>query len=203
MDLQLDRFGEKIANTYRLSGANNTYLNNVLCINLDVATERLAKLEKELEVQWVNWRRLQAFDTHTDSSINNVWNQPGHVGVARSHRECIRYAKHFDWPHVTIFEDDVKFIGDLQSQFQEYIKYVPDDWDFLFLGGVRHLAAPIYVNEHIVKTTQTFGMIAYIVNHTLYDELIDRWSGKGITDSNGNFVSTEISMHPIQREKNF
>ncbi len=203
MDLQLDRFGEKIANTYRLSGANNTYLNNVLCINLDVATERLAKLEKELEVQWVNWRRLQAFDTHTDSSINNVWNQPGHVGVARSHRECIRYAKHFDWPHVTIFEDDVKFIGDLQSQFQEYIKYVPDDWDFLFLGGVRHLAAPIYVNEHIVKTTQTFGMIAYIVNHTLYDELIDRWSDKGITDSNGNFVSTEISMHPIQREKNF
>ncbi len=208
MDLQLERFGPKITNTCRLSGAAHAYLNNVLCINLDVATERLAKLEKELEVQWVNWHRLQAFDTHQDDAPHgapgsNVWDQPGHIGVARSHRECIRYAKHFDWPHVTIFEDDVKFNGDLQEQFAKYIDYVPDDWDFLFLGGIRHLAAPIYVNEHVVKTTKTFGMIAYVVNHTLYDELIDRWSDEGITTATGEKSSTEISMHPIQREKNF
>jgi GR25 family glycosyltransferase involved in LPS biosynthesis len=203
MDLQLDRFGPKITNTCRLTGAAHAYLNNVLCINLDIATERLAKLDEELRIQWVNWHRLEAFDTHNDTSINNVWNQPGHVGVARSHRECIKYAKHFEWPHVTIFEDDVKFIGDLQSQFTEYIKYVPDDWDFLFLGGIRHLAAPIYVNEHIVKTTATFGMISYVVRNTLYDELIERWSDEGIKDGNGNFVSTEVSMHPIQPVKNF
>jgi len=134
MDLDLERFSPKIINTCRLSGAAHTYLDNALCINLDIAEERLAKLQKECEMHWVNWQRLQAFDTHNDSSINNVWNQPGHVGVARSHRECIRYAKHLEWPLVTIFEDDVKFIGDLQSQFTKYIEYVPDDWDFLFFG---------------------------------------------------------------------
>jgi len=74
---------------------------------------------------------------------------------------------------------------------------------FCFLGGIRHLDAPIFINEHVVKTTCTFGMISYVVRDTLFDELIERWSDEGITDANGNFVSTEISMHPLQRERNF
>ena len=222
-EVVLERFGKKVVNSDQPISLVEDYLDNVVCINLDRAEERLSTLTEKLEKQHISWRRFSAYDTSclepvsvassgdpavfvdpmTNKEYKSGWNQSGHLGAARSHREVIKYAKYNKLSSITIFEDDLEFFGDLKATFTSHFKYVPDDWDIIFLGGgIRYRARPVFVNRYVVKATRTWGMLAYIARDTIYDDLLKAFSDQGITDHEGLTFSLDWSLQKMQRQKN-
>lgn len=150
---------------------------NYYIINLDDRPDRLRRVTKELRAVGIPFTRVPAIRTI-----------PGRVGCARSHVRALMQA---EGDVVTIFEDDVKFIGPRELIHQTMWE-LPEDWDMLYLGASPQEPLTAY-SDHLFrlgksKTTHAIvwhrrpgGAMEYVIEHEdSIDVAIDNWLSREV-----------------------
>ena len=124
-------------------------------IHVSKQTNRLETLMKELEVQ-----KISDYKIWEGIVIENI----PFLGVARSHKQIINWAKMNGLPEVLILEDDIKYLG--AGAFQYFIENKPKNFD-LYLGSVFH------GNIKADGSVEDFaGLTMYIAKQGFYDTFL-------------------------------
>ena len=87
-----------------------------------------------------------------------------------------------------ILEDDVIIPKDLMSKLDIYVKELPKDWDFLFLGGNRiigHKYSKNLIKPISKRVNGNYGTFAYLLNSKNLPKIID----------NCNNIKDHIDVH--------
>lgn len=80
-------------------------------------------------------------------------------GIAKAHKQIIKWASNQNLPSILIAEDDIKFTA--RQAFEYFIKNEPNDFD-LYLGGITHgkidtdNSVTDFAGTHFYKINQKF-----------------------------------------------
>lgn len=127
--------------------------NIINVINLESRPERLEGFLKEAYFQGFGVKVWQG----------EVVPYNAKMGICRSHKRIVQYAKDNELKWTCIAEDDCRFFGDSRGAWKYFVDNMPNDYD-LFLGMVY--VADVVDN----RITSVFsGMTIYFVNSRFYD----------------------------------
>jgi len=118
----------------------NDYFSKIYCINLDRRPERYAQSVEEFKKIDANVQRVSGIDGNTADPPIGIGT--GAFGLVLTHVNLIKEAVKYKYNNILIFEDDVIFVNNFNEIFNEKIKFLPEDWDLLYVGG-NHI---LYVN---------------------------------------------------------
>ncbi len=96
-------------------------------------------------------------------------------GCFQSHRQMLERALRDGNQSLLILEDDAVLCEGFREKALKFAADVPDDWEFLWLGG-QHMKPPIKVKPGIVQATHIDRMHAYAVRGRGLVELYKYWS---------------------------
>lgn len=147
----------------------NDFVDKIYCINLDRRPDRWGECEKIFNKHGLVVERFSAVD---GKDIDKTHLLPGELGVIRSNYNVIKKAKENNLNSVMIFEDDVELSENFNELFSEYIKQVPDDWSFIYLGG-NHVGGISMVTNNVFKMRHTFAIHAIIIKSDIYDHILN------------------------------
>jgi glycosyl transferase family 25 len=168
----------------------NEFVEKIYCINLDRRPDRWQRCEEIFKQHEIVATRAVAVDGK--SLLTGVLPH-GALGVLRSNLAVLRGAVERDMDSIAIFEDDIELDDHFNEKFDEYIKLVPKDWAFIYLGG-SNKKSPLPVNEHISKLKKTYGAYAVIIRSSIFDTLINLLSKE---DTHLDFVYARMhSKYP-------
>lgn len=148
------------------------YFDRIYCINLDRRPDRYEKVLTEFsKFNIINVERFSGIDgglIKNDSSLLN-----GELGILETHYSIIKKVKEDSLNSVLIMEDDVYFTDEINN-VDEYMKVVPDDWDFIYFGG-NHVYGqpPKRINSKILKLNFTVALHCVAIKLTVFDEIIE------------------------------
>lgn len=180
----------------------NNFFDKIYCINLDTRLDKWN--ECLIEFQKLNIE-VERFPAINGNPIFNIGMNltAGAYGLMLTHQEIMKEVVLKNYKNVLILEDDVMFINDFYSYFFDKIKFLPDDWDFLYLGGNNHFNQGqfklitgdpnILINKfnyrelkhELCKTTWTQTTHAVSINNKAYGsvlEYINKFKNKPIDD---------------------
>lgn len=119
----------------------NTYFDKIYCINLKKRIDRWDRCEHLFSIHNLTVQRFDALfglDILKDESVAKEFNNcpllPGEIGCLYSHYECLLDITEHGYKKTLIFEDDIEFSQDFQTQFRYGSHDIPK-WDMLYLGG--------------------------------------------------------------------
>jgi GR25 family glycosyltransferase involved in LPS biosynthesis len=166
------------------------YFNTAFVINLNRRPDRMEDFRADMSTAGIApdfITRWEAFDNP----------EHGHAGCTRSHRELIRAIADGEWNKVLIFEDDCSPITatalkehgftpdsivwkrfasidgmNVNQKFSAMTKFIPDDWDVLYLGGSYGENPVRRINQRVIKT----GLIQTTTAYGITREYAKRWS---------------------------
>lgn len=125
-------------------------------IHMPHRTDRMNNLMRQFEEQ--NITDYKIWDAIVHPMVT-------HVGVAKSHKMIVEFAKQNHLPEVLIMEDDVCFSA--KGAFDYFLANKPKDFD-IYLSSIYHGL----LNEN--NTVDDFcGLHCYIVHERFYDTFID------------------------------
>jgi GR25 family glycosyltransferase involved in LPS biosynthesis len=112
----------------------NDYFSKIYCINLDRRPDRYEQCLNEFKKLNVVVERVSAVDGNkflkTELNSNSA-----HYGLILTNVNILKDAILNNYDNVLILEDDVNFVDDFYEKFEANISFLPNDWDFLYLGG--------------------------------------------------------------------
>jgi GR25 family glycosyltransferase involved in LPS biosynthesis len=95
-------------------------------IHLKERKDRAQLLEQQLLEQHItNYKIWKGIEDHENPKR----------GIAKAHKQIIKWASDQNLPSILIAEDDIKFTA--KKAFEYFIKNEPNDFD-LYLGGITH-----------------------------------------------------------------
>jgi len=145
---------------------NNTF-EKVYCINLDRATERWNKSCRQFKQHQIEVERVSGIEPK--AGVNDLY--AGEIGIMRTNYQLVKNAKENNYKNIFIFEDDFIVPPDFISKFNWYFDEVPDDWDFLYLGG-WHFGDVVQITDNIAKVRRTFATHSFAIKNTMYDRIL-------------------------------
>ena len=172
----------------------NSIVDKVYVINLDKDIKKLDSVTKELREQHIVFERFNAIDGNTikdDDRITKICNKfcyNGIKGCALSHRTIWEKALENRYEHTAIFEDDVLFNKDFNTNLQLNYYNIPNDFDILYLGTMFDCGdTSIYnrinekiknihntrINEHILKVNGCGGFYGYIISKKCIEKILN------------------------------
>lgn len=104
-------------------------------------------------------------------------------GIAKAHKQIIKWANNQNLPSILIAEDDIKFTA--RQAFEYFIKNEPNDFD-LYLGGITH--GKINTDNSV---TDFAGTHFYKINKKFYNTFLSLPEDKDIDRSlahKGKFI---------------
>ena len=146
----------------------HNYIDKVIYINLEHRTDRREEIETELNSMNIDYERFNA--------ISNP--KFGIVGCTQSHLEIFKMAKEKRYKNVLIFEDDFKFIVS-KKVFEEQIELLYTsqvNFDICMLGYRLLKSSPCHEYPFLQKAIDIDTTSCYIINESMYDNLIDLYS---------------------------
>lgn len=137
------------------------YWDKVFCINLDRRTDRWEESERLLKLYGITAER---FSGHDNVMVNG--RRSGNAGCTASHRGILELIAHNKWDKVLVLEDDFCFVhvpDVFHRWWDSMIQEVPNDWDFLYLGGHYADAPKRRISPHVIQfnrmlTTSSYGI---------------------------------------------
>lgn len=148
----------------------NIFFDKVFLINLDRRPDRLAECDTWLRSQGIFYERISAYDGQTLPGDDP--RRRAELGCKLSHEKAIKYILQRGYSKTLILEDDFDPIPDLLEKFSEASKWVPSDWNQLYLGG-NHQNLLIPVNKFVAKTKATATTHAYALNLNICEGLLE------------------------------
>lgn len=91
------------------------------------------------------------------------------LGCLESHIFCINYAKQNNLENILILEDDIRFDMNVFKSLKHI--NIPNDFDMIYLGYNPNRGHRI--GDNLLHLISTFTTHAYIINHTIYDYVLD------------------------------
>lgn len=170
-------------------------LKNILFINLNERTDRLAHVTKEFNKMNLNAERVKGI------KLEN-----GALGCTLSHIKCLKLAKEREYEHVFICEDDIEFLN--PKIFLEKLNLFYENkliyWDVLVVGGNT---VPPYqkITDYCIRVGHSQTTTGYIVKHTFYDMLIDNFteSANKLMSNPTNKVNYALDKYWLQLQKQY
>lgn len=162
----------------------NEYFDAIYCVTLDRRPDRKAQAEEEfakhnITVEFISGVDGLTLDVTGMQSGDGTPVSKGDLGCSMSHLKVARLCKERGHKRVLVLEDDAVFHDDFNSLFTEYLPEVPENWDFLYLGGNHDKGGMEKVSEHISKIFYSYTTHAYSMTEKVYDAVIDVLSKKG------------------------
>ena len=151
----------------------NSFFDKIICLNLDNRKDRWSEcvtLFNKHNMVVERFPAIYGWDLNLPIE-NKADNYHGTMGCGLSHLFAIKYAKQLNLKNVLVLEDDVDFIENLDSSFQDVLRELPQNWDMLYLGG-NHRHTPIKYSNHLYKITGTVAVHAIGVNSSVFDAAI-------------------------------
>lgn len=144
----------------------NDYFGRIFCINLDDRKDRWASAQEEFVKHDLVVERIQAVDSRrTPSQAGYNENEQigyGARGCSLSHAKILQKMIEENIPRALILEDDVYFKDDVQAYFNARLRFIPDNWDMLYLGG-NHIGNLVIHNGPIYRTDRTYTTGSYAI----------------------------------------
>jgi len=152
------------------------YFDKVFVINLDKRPDRLERFKNRIKILGESLGttvdKFKAVDgTKIPESERNNWSA-GAAGCKLSHINLIAECREKKYKSVLILEDDVTFVSDFPSKFQELMGAVPDSWDMVYFGGNQQPGSLIPY-KGICHKVKVYSTHAYAVKDTMYDLIVD------------------------------
>lgn len=194
----------------------NDFFQEAYCINLDRRKERWESSSIEFEKNNIKAKRFPAVDgnelrkelfgrviTKQDGANEyglkkqfitsaNRWDGPswGMAGLNLTHQNLIKEAKEKKIESIIIFEDDVSFIDNFESEFFDLSCKVPEDWDMLYLGGYNEIGLGDKICDRLYRCKWTLTAHAVGIHSRMYNRILDT------IDVFGNFIDVVLAdMH--------
>jgi glycosyl transferase family 25 len=146
----------------------------IYCINLDSSKERWKLASLQFKHHKLDVTRISAVDGRSGKfateGCNSLYN-----ACTLSHLFTIEKAKAEGHTEILIFEDDVVLHKYFSLNLLDCYNSLPRDWDMLYLGGT-HKVKPEKVNEKIYKVSHTLTSHAYLLRHTMFDAVIEKFT---------------------------
>jgi GR25 family glycosyltransferase involved in LPS biosynthesis len=101
----------------------------------------------------------------------------GEIGCTLTHIGIITLAKALNYEQVLIIEDDVILCEDFPERFLKLCKYLPSNWEHVFLSGHIYNATPPIIEPSLIPVTfKVSGTYSYMLRNTAYDKAIKKLS---------------------------
>jgi hypothetical protein len=151
-------------------------LPNPVVINLKRRPDRLTAALAEFARIGVSPKVVTAVDGSA-LPLPDAWKASGAgaFGCSLSHRRVLEDAIAAGQNEIAVFEDDVTFVPDFRERFAEFMARVPDDWDFIALGG-QHMTPADDLGNGVLLCNQTHRTHAYLVRGECLKELYGLWA---------------------------
>lgn len=143
----------------------NHYVDHIYVINLDHREDRWEECKEELEhigLEPGDYERFSAVNGHEHPMADEVDIRDGALGCALSHLNLYEDADERGFSKIAVFEDDVIFAETFTTRFEDYFEQLPEDWQFLYLGGNNQGNLTDY-SENIKRCTKTWSTHAYLI----------------------------------------
>ncbi len=174
---------------------------HIAFVNLDLRTDRLANMEKELGRLDIKANRVRGMLPSEYTGTQNVEKMrrrtPGAIGCHMSQVRIMKEALAFD-RHAWVMEDDLHFCEDFHERFNEIETWMEThEWDVFWLGSSFHVNPPWWHRKQhrereledckctlgrdaectddprIMRTYGAFITFAYIVNKNSIQKIMD------------------------------
>lgn len=144
------------------------YFDRMFCINLDRSVDRWAHVKQQVakfeltkveRFRGVDWLDYQHMPPGIQLGMKNAM-----CGCTASHGAVLHAIGYHEWDKVLVLEDDFEIVhDDFHERFEALIKFVPDDWEMIYLGAHYGNAPRGRVNEHVlladqIKTTSSYAI---------------------------------------------
>ena len=169
----------------------NDFFSKIYCINLDRRPDKYELCLPEFKKLNLEVNRVSGVDGRTVTTPSPRW-APGCYGLVLTNIKILTEAIENKFDSILILEDDVMFHENFYEIFNERIKFLPDDWDILYLGGNNIFRSGTFtlvtgdknfvptqnnyrsLNYELAKTTLTFTTHAVGINSKYFDKLMER-----------------------------
>ena len=151
-------------------------------------------------------RELKSFGIHNPIRFGAIKEESGAIGCSKSHLEVLKIARKNNYPYVSVFEDDVKFLDPyLTAETLNNVINSGINWDVILLGGNNY---PPYekINNDCVRVENCQTTTGYLVKQSYYDTLINHWSeglSKLIETNDGLTYALDQYWKILQSKDNF
>jgi glycosyl transferase family 25 len=164
-------------------------IDRIFVINLDKRDDRLKEFQEEYKKYDLDSTKYERFSAIYKPSIPAV-------GCTLSHAEVIKIAKNRGYKNIIIFEDDFMFTVDKDYFYNKLKEFFDMNINFGVLMLEYCTFDKIDINELVSYTTTASGAAGYIVNHTMYDDLINCLSfGAEMLEKTGehwNYINDQV-----------
>jgi glycosyl transferase family 25 len=147
------------------------FFSKTYCINLLKRKDRWNEFVNEMDKYSItNYERYEAVNGDLIRNKTKLLN--GELGVLQTHYNIIKHCKKNNINSVLIMEDDVVFNEEINN-ISEYMKLIPENWDFIYFGG-NHIYGkpPVKINEKIIKLNYTVALQCVAIKNTMYDFIL-------------------------------
>lgn len=148
-------------------------VDHIFVLNLDYRREKWQHAKNELRYIGENgedFERFSAIDGEEHSKSDGVDIKPGALGCSLSHLKIYSEANKRGYEKIVVLEDDVIFEKNFNSRFERSYNQLPEDWQFLYLGG-NHRELPDNYSENLNICNRTWATHAYLIGRE-YREVI-------------------------------
>ena len=119
------------------------YVDKVYLINMDQDTEKLEEVTKECKKFNINFERFtginplelseEELEKYVTKNCQSMCSN-GIIGCGISHMKIYENALENNYKNILVLEDDVYFKNNLYKTLDNAMKYLPKDYDILYLG---------------------------------------------------------------------
>ncbi len=165
----------------------NDYFDKVIWINADARADRHGRMWGQLALLGIEAVRFRA---HW-KPIDHNGRQSSNMGCTASHRGVLELICHNGWDRTLVLEDDNVFLENFMSRFEEFVRQVPDKWDFLFLGGSYAENPKGRLTQNVVHTNGLMTTSSYGISLEMARKMAPHISG---------CVGIDTLYHDFQRK---
>ena len=140
-------------------------IDKIIYINLDHRTDRKAEIEGELE----KFNLLDKTERYPAICVK----EQGILGCTMSHLEVFKLAKARHYKNVLILEDDFQFLISKEEFEQQLTDFFTENIEYdVCMISYNLIQSELTAYPFLLKVNEAQTASGYIVNHTMYDRLI-------------------------------
>lgn len=156
----------------------NSFFDGVLCISLPQRQDRRLIFDEMMKNHNITYEYVDAVDGQQFKDLAMEQGiLPSEYGCKWAHINALKYSKNKGYNSVLILEDDACLRPNFDTNFADWAKQVPDNWQCLYLSGNYGVASQdgkgaYLVRPHIARCRNTLTTAAWACHNTVYDEVV-------------------------------
>jgi GR25 family glycosyltransferase involved in LPS biosynthesis len=174
----------------------NDIADSIYVINLKNRTDRKEHIVNQLKnIECTDYILFEGVDGRTIENPTRL--SSGMFGLINTYFNMYDDWKKSPKNNILIIEDDCIFVDNFNEKLNEYMEYVPKDWDMLYFGANHnyHIGRQTKtINEKCIKLNNSFSAHCVILKSYVFEELI-----LSLRQLN---IENDVMMSNLQRKYN-